>query len=254
MSTAAEPKVFIGQPVYLGAHPQAIMCAKDYATRVSGRAAYVPMESAFHCANFNALWCAALNSREGNGWTHVAMIHQDVHAVRWWLDKALEVMDRADVDLLSVVLPLKDDKGMTSTAVLDKWKLATRRLAMKEVHRYLPETFTSADLAELGHENSLLLASGGLQLYRVGDWMEKVWWEAPTKIVRDQSGQFVSAVWDEGWNLSLQMYQLGLKIACTREIHANHLGGGVWGNEESWGEWDTDCGETSQEWILGRTP
>lgn len=252
---SVEPKVFVGQPVYLGAHPHAVLGATSYASQVTGRTVYKCCESPFHCGNFNSLWCVALNTRKEFGWTHHAMLHQDVQPEKYWVDKALAIMDREDVDLLSVVLPLKDDHGLTSTAVLNKDTLGTRRLTMTEIVNYLPPTFRTSDLKKsLGHKNHLLLHGSGMWICRfTAPWIEKVWFECPAKILPLADGSFMSAVWDEGWNFSLQLYQLGLKIACTREISANHLGGGVWGNEEAWGEWMTDGGDTSQEWILGKT-
>lgn len=247
-----EPKVFVAQPVYLGASPQAVLGATAYASAVPGRTVYQCNECTFHCANFNALWCAALNTRRDFGWTHFAMLHQDVQPARYWVDTLLEELDRAEVDLLSVVLPIKDDYGVTSTAILDKHKLATRRLTMTEVHQ-LPVTFRSRDLATLGYANHLLLHGSGMWLCRFDQaWVERVWFEAPSRILPTASGDFISAVWDEGWNFSIQLYSLGQQIACTRRTPANHLGGGCWGNEEPWGEWQTDGGATNQEWILRR--
>jgi hypothetical protein len=249
-----DPKVFIGQPVYLAAHPQAVLGATAYASEVPGRTVYRCMESPFHCGNFNALWCTALNSRKEFGWTHFAMIHQDVQPERWWVDRLISLMSEHGVSLLGVVLPLKDDHGLTSTAVLNKDTLTTRRLSMKEIHQYLPPTFRTRDLKALGHKNSLLLHGSGLWICDFTQpWVEHVWFECPAKILALANGTFASAVWDEGWNFSLQLYQQGLKIACTRQVLANHLGGGVWGNEEPWGEWETDGGDTSQSWILGKT-
>ena len=254
-----EPRVFVAQPVYLNAIPAAILGATAYASRIPNRTIYKCCESPFHCANFNSLWCVAYNCRKKFGLTDYAMLHQDVQPERWWVDKGLEIRQRERVDLLSVALPIKDDHGLTSTAVLNTRTLATRRLTMTEIVRYLPPTFTSADLPKLGYKEHVLLHGSGMWLcdftkeVNGQPWMEQVWFEAPSRILPLADGTLMSAVWDEGWNFSVQMYNLGMTLAVTREIKANHLGGGVWGNEEEWGEWETDGGDTSQEWILGRT-
>lgn len=253
--TTHEPKVFIGMPAYLGVQPAALQAADRFATQVDGRC-LVPKVLPFshHCGSFNALWCTALNVRKEFGLTHFVMHHQDVAPELWYVDKLLAEMARAEADCLCVVLPIKDEKGMTSTAVLNRDTLCTRRLSMAEVHQ-LPPTFTAADLPKLGWKNHLLLPVAGLFICRFDEsWVEKVWFESASRIVRDQAGTFVSAVWDEGWNVSIQMQQLGVRVAATRAICANHLGGGAWGNEEPWGEWVTDACETDQSWILSKTP
>lgn len=251
--TDKEPKVFCGQPCYLGAHSAAILGATAFSSKVPGRTIYKCIESPFHCGSFNSLWCLALNTRKEFGLTHFAMLHQDVHPVKWWVDTLLDEMKKQDVDLLSVVLPIKDDHGLTSTAILNTETLKTRRLTMKEIVRYLPTTFTTADLPKLGHKNHVLLHGSGMWVCDfTKPWVEKVWFEAPSRILPLADGTFMSTVWDEGWNFSTMMYNMGLKIACTRVTFANHCGGGVWGNEEEWGEWETDGGDTDQNWILGK--
>ncbi len=248
----AEPKVFVAQPVYLGVHPHAVLGATAHASAVPERTVYKCNECPFHCANFNALWCTALNSRKDFGWTHFAMLHQDIQPCRNWVDILVDEMAREQVDLLSVVMPIKDELGATSTAILNTQKRTTRRLTMREIVQYLPPTFRSHDLKKMGHKNHLLLHGSGMWICDFSQaWVEKVWFEAPARIQQIPSGEFISCVWDEGWNFSLQLYNLGRTLACTRRTPANHLGGGVWGNEEAWGEWETDSGDINQEWVLG---
>jgi hypothetical protein len=251
-----DPRVYIGLPFYDRVYPQTMLAATAYASDVPGRCA-VPqiMGSGFHCANFNALWAAALNTRKEVGWTHLAMIHSDVHPTMFWVDLLLAEMAKTGADVLCVVLPIKDDKRITSIGVLNKDTLCTRRLTMKEINNYLPPTFASEDLKALGHKNHLLMPVAGLFVCDfTKPWIEKVWFEAPSRIIQQPDGTFISAVWDEGWNLSLQMHQLGLKILATQVVPARHLGGGEWDNQTDDGGWETDGGDTSQAWILGRTP
>ena len=45
------------------------------------------------------------------------MLHADVEPEEGWLDKAIEEMEARDLDLLGVVVPIKDLQGLTSIAL-----------------------------------------------------------------------------------------------------------------------------------------
>src|SRR5262245_29113674 len=66
--------------------------------------------------NFNILWCDALNRREELGLTHFAMTHSDVAAGQYWLDTLIAEQQATGVDILSTVIPIKNERGITSTA------------------------------------------------------------------------------------------------------------------------------------------
>jgi hypothetical protein len=247
-----EPKVYIGMPTYLITEPCAIMGAMSRASEVPGRTVFQLLDGGFHCGNFNALWCSAWNACEEGNYTHHAQIHQDIDPQRLWLDKAITLMDAHDLNVLSVVVPQKQDTGVTSTAVLDKDTLRTRRLCMKEIGKWLPPTFQTVDLQRLGFKNHLLLMSGGMFIAKIGPWFQRCWFEAPARILKDENGKLVSAVWDEGWNWTIQLAQMGVRYACTTEIVLGHVGKTTWSNRPDWGEWETDVGEVDQSWILGK--
>src|ERR1700722_2018308 len=61
--------------------------------------------------NFNLLWCAALNQRRDKSLTHFAMHHADIQAEVGWLDQLIDEMAAVQADVLSVVVPIKDEKG-----------------------------------------------------------------------------------------------------------------------------------------------
>src|SRR5262252_6850045 len=98
-------------------------------------------------SNFNQLWCLALNHvHEGRPLEYFAMLHDDVGPEDFWLDKLIAELEDKQLDVLSVVVPIKDSRGMTSMALQDpedNW-LPYCRLTMHDVYA-LPETFTSAD-------------------------------------------------------------------------------------------------------------
>ena len=62
-----------------------------------------------------------------------------------------EEMDAIGADMIAVLLPITDERGITSTAIAHRespWT-QSRRLTMREACE-LPETFTAADLTEAG--------------------------------------------------------------------------------------------------------
>lgn len=257
-----DPKVFIGMPAYIGVQPAAMQAMLSFASQVPGRCCTPKiLPFSHHCGSFNALYATALNTRAEYGTTHFVIQHQDVVPEPFYVDLLLDVMDREDVDVLAPVVPIKDEKLMTSTAALDVDTQHTRRLSMKEVLA-LPPTFRSEDLKQLGWKNHLLLPIAGLFIMRLTDDKKlfdalgnsRLWFESASRILRDRSGTFISAVWDEGWNISIQMMLAGMKVAATTEIALNHVGGGSWSNETDRPAepWETDACLTDQSWILSK--
>jgi hypothetical protein len=189
--------------------------------------------------NFNRLWCEALNTRAERGWTHFAMHHADVSAEPRWLDTLLAEMDRVAADVLSVVIPLKDERGLTSTAVRTPGRDDFRRLTLREVMA-LPPTFAAADVAL----DKVLLVNTGLWLCRfTAPWVEGVCFEVRDRIYQDEAGRFRAAVLPEDWNFALWCADHGLKVFATRAVKVTHRGGQDYGNDTAWGTWATDQGE-----------
>jgi hypothetical protein len=185
---------------------------------------------------FNLLWCEALNGRKRGEYTHFAMQHSDVEPEAGWLDVLLAELDRTGLDVLGVPVPLKDTRGLTSTAVgrddgFD-W-MPKRRLTLTEVHA-LPETFTSADL------DGPLLLNTGLWVCRLGDWSERVCFTINDRIATDPDGVFTALVEPEDWHFSRQLHRLGVTVGCTRMVRLAHVGMHPWPNTHGWGRLATD--------------
>src|SRR5262245_17498739 len=69
-------------------------------------------------SNFNRIWCYALNLvHHGERVDYFAMLHDDIDPEKYWLDKLIDELEAQELDLLSVVVPIKDRRGMTSTAL-----------------------------------------------------------------------------------------------------------------------------------------
>jgi hypothetical protein len=178
--------------------------------------------------NFNALWTQALNSRE-QGTTHFCMLHEDISPEPYWLDKMLRIMGETDADILSVVSPMKDNRGLTSTALDEPLgdadqRYRVRRLTLTEIHAK-PATWT----------DEKLLVNSGLMLVKLDDRCEKLWFEFNDAIVKNKDGKWGAVGMSEDWNFSRKAHQLGMKIFVTREISLQHLGmarysNGLWGS------------------------
>lgn len=231
MSDDTRKKAFLGMPGY--------GCVSGAAARGFFRAsatlnvALRMQESSLLAHNFNLLWCHALNlHHKGGGLDYFAMQHSDVEPADGWLDALVAELEAKDLDVLGVVVPIKDTRGVTSTALGrddgSPWRVHCR-LTMTEVMR-LPETFTSADVG-----GRPLLLNTGLWVCRFGDWCRQVRFTINDRIVIDADGDFVPEVEPEDWYFSRLLHGLGLRVGCTRKIAVGHRGHMTFGNTKAWG-------------------
>lgn len=202
--------------------------------RPDSRVYYQYNEGSLLAANFNTLWCGALNlCHRGVPVGYFAMQHADVEPEDWWLDTLIAEMEAKELDLLGVVVPIKDTKGVTSTALGrhdgDTWRIQCR-LTMSEVFR-LPETFTSDDV---GHP---LLLNTGLWVCRFDPgWARKVRFTINDRIAFDTKlDRYVAQTEPEDWYFSRLCHELGLRVGCTRKIKLQHRGGLSFPNNRVWG-------------------
>jgi protein-L-isoaspartate O-methyltransferase len=185
--------------------------------------------------NFNGHWAHALTlCHKGHPITYFAMQHSDIGPEDYWVDHLIYEMEEHDLDILGVVAPIKDGRGLTSIAVHDNegdnWR-PKFRLTMSEVFR-LPQTFTSKDVG------GPLLLNTGLWVCRFSpDWAKKVHFEINDRIVFDRTtDRYLAQVEPEDWYFSRLCHELGLKIGCTRKIKMEHRGESGFPNDKIWGE------------------
>jgi hypothetical protein len=187
--------------------------------------------------NFNQLWCDALNRRQQLGLTHFAMLHADIAVPTGWLDALVAEQQRVGADLLSAVVPIKSEAGLTSTGLRAPDAAVGRRLTMREVMR-LPVTFCAADTDSPTH---WLLVNSGLWVCDfTRPWVEEAHFWIGDRIVRDPSGRFRAEVLAEDWNFSDWCARRGLKVFATRVVPVKHFGTFGYPNDRAWGEWETD--------------
>jgi len=227
------PNVFLAMPCYGSIEREAMQSAMmasravDHEIRMAG--------SSLLALTFNSLWCIALNERRTRGWTHFAMLHNDVSPEPGWLDIMLAEMERVGADVLSLVLPIKDRRGLTSTGLFQGDRV--RRLTFRELADK-PETFNSSDF---GYPDGTLAINTGCWVCRFTEpWVEKVHFEIRDRIDKQADGTFKAMVLSEDWNFSRLCRPLGVKLFATRKIRAVHYGRHDYRNDETWGTLDTD--------------
>jgi hypothetical protein len=235
-----EPSVFLACP---GPAPSTWeTCQALMEPLRAGRVYMQPHVSSLLPLAFNTLWADALNKRQELGLTHFAMLHTDVAPQRDWLEVLLAEQQRRGVDVLSCVIPIKDERGLTSTAVLREGQPQVQRLTMHEVMGLSP-TF---GLAEIGIEGAqgLLVNTGCWVCDFTQPWVEAVWFRFHDGIVRHPDGRFEARNFPEDWNMSLHFLQHKLRVAATRVVSLGHMDGQTaYRNDHAWGTWQTDQGE-----------
>lgn len=173
--------------------------------------------------SFNVGFAVARNMYEAGEAEAFAMCHTDVvPRDLYCISVMIEKMELVKADLLSVVLAMKNRRRMTSTAVeIDQWN--SRQLSLDEVHYGLPDPFTSED-AERVFGKSLLLNTG-LWICKLGDWCLQARFDDSNDIIRGEDGKWVPVAVGEDYHFSRQCRKLGLRLAATRSVVADHYDG-----------------------------
>jgi SAM-dependent methyltransferase len=185
---------------------------------------------------FNRLWATALNLVK-EGVTHFAMIHDDVAPGQGWVDVLLAEMALTGADVISTVVPIKTEHGLTSTAIETDDPWLPRRLTMADAYE-LPETFSDGDV-------------GGELLLNTGLWIcdiRKLFWTDPTplkfqtdnRIVKNRDGEWEAQARSEDWEFSRAARKRGAKLFATRKVALYHAGETQFPNDRVWGAWKTD--------------
>ena len=190
--------------------------------------------SSLLACNFNKLWCEALNAAHaGTPFDYFAMLHDDIGAEDFWLDTLIDELEAKQLDVLGVVVPIKDTRGMTSIALHhpgDNWNIDCR-LTLHDVFQ-LPETFTEDDLGG----KQLLLNTGCWVAKWNQEWGKKAHVELNDRIVFDRgSNAYRPENESEDWFFSRCLNEMGLRIGATRKIAVKHEGDAEFQNTFAWG-------------------
>lgn len=211
----------------------------------------------FECAsllahNFNRLWVEARRQRERLGVTHFAMLHADTGPDPGWLDVLVDEQRRTGADVVSVISPMKDDRGLVSTGFMDVATWHIRRLTMFEALK-LPETFTAAEAGEPG--KALMVNTGCWVCDFTRPWVD----EFPGFAIIDRIGRLpdgrpFAQVLSEDWNASRWWHERGLDVRATRKVKLSHVGPIPFRNDQPWGRCRTDPGEQVQDYASAADP
>lgn len=190
--------------------------------------------------NFNGLLALALNEVVADGCTHFAMLHDDVFPDAGWATTLLGELDTYALDMVSAVVPIKNDKGLSSTGtdtVGDPW--AVRRISMREIFT-LPKTFTAADVPWRQCEAPLLVNSGCWVMKLDQPWIQGLAFRQTDRLAYDvvKKRYFPQSI-SEDWDWSRQMHGRGARIGATRKVGLIHERA-EYHNRAPWGAWETD--------------
>lgn len=241
--------------------------------KISGRLNLCQLGGSLLANCFNQLWCGALNLQmDGVDITHFAMLHNDVTPEDGWLGVLLEDLRDSQADLVSAVVPIKDPRGLTSTAIdscSDPFQIE-RRLTLAETSS-LPPVFTAADC---GFPDRRLLVNTGCWIcqfnkpwrfqphFEINDRIVYVVSETGARIPQEEAvetlfrdrdsnrdgdgssglpaGRWMAEVNPEDWNFSRQIQDLGCKVVATRRVRLLHTGSISYNNYDVWGEMQRD--------------
>lgn len=197
------------------------------------------VNSALTC-NFNLAWAAALDGYEDGEVQYFAMQHGDVVPPKYWLGLMHADINAAGVDVLSSVIPIKDDSGKTSTAVDDTgnhWR--PRRIMLKELDT-LPPIFEDV------HVGGPLLLNTGLWICKLGPWclgdgdkLPDLYFTVYNEIYKPKVGRRITNFIPEDWDFSRQARLRGARLAASQKLTVGHFGGVLWHSGMRHG-WDHD--------------
>lgn len=223
------PHVFVGLPTYDGKRDNSIALLK-LLRHAPCKISFLEVQSPLLAWTFNQLWMSALNTRPmatDHPLTHFLLMHADIiPAGDDWLLTMMTHMMRYQADVLSAVVPLKNEKGLTSTAFdTDLWR--PERLTMTQL-QHKPETFTAPDI---------LLNTGLMLVDFTKPWIEEVCFTINDCTFQDDDGTFQTMTEPEDWNFSRWARSKGLSLWATKAVVVEHVGktrypnNGVWGQE-----------------------
>lgn len=241
-------RLLIGIPTYDNAVNASLMTAILNETRSPHTPPFVVANQAMSLLahGCNRLWCAALNGRKD--FTHFLMLHSDViPQEEGWLANLARTMETAQADILSAAIPIKDERGLLSTALLHhsdggglgSGTQARRRITMHELAQ-LPETFDARDVAkvfEWKDAQPCLLANTGLMLVDLrGGWVEQCYFTIQDVLWRGEDGIFYCDVDPEDWFFTRRAQQHGARVCVTKSIRLKHAGRAQFPNYGAWGK------------------
>lgn len=216
--------------------------------------------------NCNGLWCNALSYMD-QGLEWFAMLHSDIQPEANWIDVLIAEAEKYGADIMSAVVPIKSEGGLTSTAIDDPddpWTQYTRITLKQLWHEKFPETFdakmASAALAGLPDElavkdapASRLLANTGCFVARLNrPWNTKTFFQNHDTVMKCADGQYHAFAQPEDWVFSRNAAINGAKVMATRKLALTHRGISGYPSNGRWGANRDEAGEKDRELKYGK--
>lgn len=231
-------KILVGHPGYGPVERRSLKAAYSSLRKDSPHTAPVmPTESSLLAHNFNDCVCIALN----NGFDDICILHTDVCPENGWLDILYEEREAIGTKVIHAVSPIKDHRGVTSTAYAysdEPWTLL-RRLTMAESKK-LPETWTLDDVQQtidakikhvLPNTGCLLVSCDVLNDFPGFEIRDRI-----RKTVKEGKTVWLSEVVPEDWNFGFWCAANNIAVAGTRKVKLDHRGPENWPNTAVWGD------------------
>jgi hypothetical protein len=244
-------KVFLGCPTHDGRVHD--LAAKYFYKNESQRHETEGAVATFSLITFNCnlLWSVALNRSETGRADWFAMLHSDVEPGMFWIDKLIDEAEHYDADIVTSIVPIKTDQGLTSTALSHPADdcLGFFRLTMSQVlHPSFPRTF-DRDMAiealrnlpdDLAVETPLpttLLCNTGCMVCRLNrPWCDptKVFFDEMTSFMRT-NGEWTPIIRSEDWVFTSKAAHNGAKVMATTVLPIRHHGSAAFPGDQKWG-------------------
>jgi len=217
-------KILLGLPHYGQVEPEAY-----FAALTTGHGEYnimvEPKGTSLLANGFNHLYCSFLNNKD---YEYFAMLHADIYPEGKWLDILVDELERYHGDVIHAVVAIKDNRGLTSTAVGDMhnpWE--ARRLTLAEV-RNLPAVFDVDDCQKALQgpwpSNASLLPNTGCLLIKKAKWCYDFPGFTITDRIIKSGSQYVPAVESEDWQLGRWAARNNVRVIASRTVRTNHYG------------------------------
>ena len=244
-------KVAIMYPTYNGWYMHAgVLPSKRYNQTI------IKNGTSIITTTFNRLLCEILNSTEE--FTHVAMLHADIVPDMYWLDTLIEELEINKLDMVSAVVPLKDQdvkRGITSTGLATDSDWAVRRLTLREIYQEwtLPETFQAADIPDRVTDQGLLLNSGCWAMRWDRPWKTGLYFRQQDRIAWSiAEKKFGAESASEDWDWSRQLLSRGCRLGATTKVKLIHEKP-EYHNRGPWGAWERDEDFFREESLIAKT-
>ena len=234
------PNLFLALPTYCGIRYNTMAIVGALSAQQSfGRVSSVEIDGSLLASTFNNFLIRALDLRDEGKADYMLLLHSDIMPMdtQGWLDVLWQERCKVDADAISAVVPIKDARGVTSTALETPDNIyAPRRLTMREIEQQ-DVTFT---------DDNLLINTGMLLINLRAPWVDNFCFTIGDALLRLPSGKRAVGVTPEDWNFSRRVRELGGRVWATRAVQLTHIGRFAYPNFGGWGIHDEDPGDAKE--------